>query len=363
MNLDGHLPEWIEETEPSQSVSPSLVIRSPRDLVAAIPYLIGFHPVDSLVVVGSGGPNGTCAARVDLTPAGAASRSTADDIGRCFAGMLKRNGFPIALLVGYGPGERVTPMIDAARQALAEHGVQLREALRVEGNHFWSYLCVDPECCPAEGAPFDTATSAIAAQATLGGQVALASREELAQTVASLTGVAREAMRQATGRAEERICVWVEEDSRPTVIRTRMAEDGLPFVREASARVNAGGTTLSDDEIAWLGVLLTSLRVRDEALVRIDPDRLQVHIEFWRDVLRRVEQRYAAAPACLLSYAAYSCGDGALANVALDRAFSSDPSYSLATLLHDLIAAALPPSKLRLGITADELAKAYDEQG
>jgi hypothetical protein len=33
-----------------------LVIRSIPDAIAAVPYLLGFHPADSIVVIGFGGP-------------------------------------------------------------------------------------------------------------------------------------------------------------------------------------------------------------------------------------------------------------------------------------------------------------------
>src|SRR5258708_40324667 len=39
----------------------TLVIRAPEDAVAAVPYLVGFHPADSLVAVGSVGPDWACA--------------------------------------------------------------------------------------------------------------------------------------------------------------------------------------------------------------------------------------------------------------------------------------------------------------
>ncbi|MBC6461978.1 DUF4192 domain-containing protein [Actinomadura sp. HBU206391] len=362
-----------------------MVISTPQDLISAVPYLLGFHPQNSFVAVGSGGPHGTCAMRVDLplaerapwapldstdgswcgageTDAGArAGVGEAEAIGERVAETLARNGFPLALLVGYGPAGRVTPLIDATIPALAESGVRVREALRVEDDRFWSYLCTDPACCPAEGNRFDITTSSIAAQAILDGQVALSGRAELARTVAPLDGAVRASMRKATRCAEERLFGWVEEALDPAVVRARIIGDGLGFVRRLMDRVGSEGTMPTDDEIAWLGVVLTHLRVRDEAWVRVDLDRLDRHVEFWRAVLCRVEQPYAAAPACLLAYAAFSRGDGGLANVALDRAFDADPDYSMAGLLRDLISAGLPPSEARLRMTPAELAEAYGE--
>ncbi|HEV7933632.1 MAG TPA: DUF4192 domain-containing protein [Actinomadura sp.] len=342
---------------------PSMVLRSPEEVIAAVPYLLGFHPDDSLVVVGSGGPNGTCAMRIDLPPAGAATgpEGRAEDIGEHLAEMLARNRFPMAVMVGYGPAGRVTPLIDAAGLALARRDVRVREALRVEGDRFWSYLCHDLECCPAEGTRFDISRSRVAAEATLEGHVALADRAELARTVAPLDGPARGSMREATGRAERRLLGWIDADTEVTDLQSRMIGEGLPFVRRVTDRVGAGDPPLGDDEIAWLGVLLTQLRIRDEAWVRVDQDRIEAHVGFWRGVVRRVEEPYVAAPACILAYAAYSSGDGGLANVALDRAVGADPDYSMAHLLHELMVSGIPPSAAGLRMTPADLAEAYGE--
>ena len=48
--------------------------------------------------------------------------------------------------------------------------------------------------------------------------------------------------------------------------------------------------------------------------------------------------------AALLAFVAWQSGDGALANVALDRALADDPRYSMALLLRQVITAGAPPS-------------------
>ncbi|MFD0787811.1 DUF4192 family protein, partial [Micromonospora azadirachtae] len=51
----------MASTEP-----PRLAVRSPADLLAAVPYLLGFHPADSVVVVAMRGRRVVFAARADL---------------------------------------------------------------------------------------------------------------------------------------------------------------------------------------------------------------------------------------------------------------------------------------------------------
>jgi Domain of unknown function (DUF4192) len=324
----------------------TLRLRSPADVVAAIPYLIGFHPADSVVVLACDNARGAYAVRLDLTAQDALLEHITDLVAR-----RKPDGVIVA---GYGPGDRVTPMVDRVRDRLDASGVRLREALRVEAGRFWSYLCSDSACCPPEGTYVDVSTSPVAAAAIAGGMVALPDRRDLERTLEPTGG---EQMRQATARAELKLAAWVESDAGK--VPAHMITEGVPLVRDLLERACKSSDAPTADEVAWLGVLLVNLRVRDEAWVRMkDPD-LEAHISLWRHVLRQVTEPYAAAPACLLSLAAWRAGEGALANIALDRALAADPSYSMARLLQELFISGLPPWSVPLDITPEEL----DETG
>jgi hypothetical protein len=69
---------------------------------------------------------------------------------------------------------------------------------------------------------------------------------------------------------------------------------------------------------------------------------------------------YVAAPASLLAFCAWQAGDGALANVALDRALDDNPRYSMALLLREALDSGAPPSMPRLPMTPEEVAAACD---
>lgn len=58
---------------------------------------------------------------------------------------------------------------------------------------------------------------------------------------------------------------------------------------------------------------------------------------------------------------AWQSGNGALANVALDRALADDPGYSMASLLRQVIDSGAPPSLARLPMTPEEVAASYDD--
>jgi hypothetical protein len=320
----------------------TLRLRSPADVVAAIPYLIGFHPADSVVVLTCDPGQGAYAVRLDLT--------AHDSLLGHVAGLVARRRPEAVILAGYGAAGRVTPVIERVRDRLHAVGVRLREALRVENDRFWSYLCSDLACCPPEGTYVDVAASPITATAIASGLVALPDRRDLERTLEPAGG---EEMRRAVVRAEERLARWTE--GGVTSVPARMAAEGVPLVQSVIARARAGTNPPPDDEVAWLGLLLTSLRVRDEAWVRINEPDLDTHIRLWRHVLTRLPESYAAAPASLLSFAAWRAGEGALANVALDRALSADPRYSMALLLQELFVSGLPPWSLPLDLTPDQL--------
>jgi hypothetical protein len=57
---------------------------------------------------------------------------------------------------------------------------------------------------------------------------------------------------------------------------------------------------------------------------------------------------------------AWQSGNGALANVALDRALAEDANYSMAVLLRQVIDSGAPPSLARLPMTPEDVAASYD---
>src|SRR5690348_9031079 len=138
----------------------TLSLRAPADLLAAVPYLFGFHPADSVVLIGLDGRRVAFQARADLTP-------PAEPVAEQLAGLLVRQGLRRALIVGYGPAAVADPMVHALTGALTRAGVVTCEALRVAGGRYWSYTCTSPERCPPDGNPYTADTSPVAVEATV----------------------------------------------------------------------------------------------------------------------------------------------------------------------------------------------------
>jgi hypothetical protein len=192
----------------------------------------------------------------------------------------------------------------------------------------------------------------------------LASRADLAATVAPVDGELAEAMRRATGKAEEqsaRLVARVARSGRRASARRLIATAGVRAVM-AAISLYRRGESAGPEAAAWLTVVLRDLRVRDDAWSRMQPEHRAAHLRLWTDLTRMARPGFVPAPASLLAFVAWQSGNGALANVALDRALADDPLYSMALLLRQVIDSGAPPSLARLPMTPEEVAASYDEQ-
>ena len=337
---------------------------SPESLLAIVPHLLGFVPQASLVVIGMEAPHDRIKVtlRYDLPDPPGAGVSV--DIAAHAVGVIGSQQLATLVAVGYGPGCLVDPVAGALGAAARTAGIDVLDVLRVEDGRYWSYLCADEDCCPAAGTPFDPgAHSAAAAMASAGNRV-LADRAAVAARVAPVGGIAAESMRQATRRAQQharQLLAKVRKSARIGAARQLIAAEGLNAVGAMIATYRAGGKYTTDYQIAWITVALRDLRVRDDAWARMDPAHADAHRRLWIDVTRRAQPGYVAPPAALLAFVAWQSGDGALANVALDRAAADEPRYSMALLLRQVISAGAPPSLARLPMTPEEVAASYDD--
>jgi hypothetical protein len=334
---------------------------SPEALLTIVPHLLGFLPQASLVVIGTEPESDRIKVtlRYDLPDppgAGAAAELAAHAVG-----VLGSQQLTALVAVGYGSRALVDPVAGALRAAAAPAGIDIGDILRVEGRRYWSYLCTEQACCPAAGTPFAPDRGAMFALARADGQV-LADRAAVAARVAPLGGLAAESMRQATRHAEQHVrqlLARVRRSARLGAARQMIAAEGLNAVGSMIRTYRSGGRFATDYQVAWITVALRDLRVRDDAWARMDPEHADAHQRLWTDMTRRAQPGYVAAPASLLAFVAWQSGDGALANVALDRALADEPRYSMAQLLRQVITAGTPPSLARLPMTPEEVAASY----
>lgn len=308
-----------------------VTLRTPAELLAAVPYFFGFQPTDCLVVLAFHGKRIVFQARAELPPP-----EELDEAAENVAGVTARSGPTGVVFIGYGTVPAILPMVDAMGTRLARRGIPVMSVLRVDEGRYWELLSADPARNPAEGVPFDPAATEFAARATVKGWVVHSDREALAATIAPVTGAGIE---PEIAAALDRLA-GLSGGQRGLKTAARTA------VRQALERCMNGGR-LDDDEVAWLAVLLSDQLIRDDTFARLVAGPAVVeHQEIWADIVRRVPARYVPAPATLLALVAWRAGNGTLADIAGERALAADGSYRLARLVLHAIREGLPPTAL-----------------
>jgi uncharacterized protein DUF4192 len=338
----------------------SALIHGPADLLQAVPYLLGFHPVDSLVLIGLDGAHLVVTARMDLSDV-AEPAAVAHTLG-----VMARGGATRVLFVVYdsGSAERPPPwggLAAALQDDCDRAGCGLSDVLRVADGHWWSLLCTDPRCCPAAGNPLPDRTSPFVAAATYAGVVALPDRQALADTLQPQPEP-QLARLGSLLRAHQLTALRATADGTDHTDgtggnRRRYERERVRALFAAARRASPnsgdadGDTELSDSELIAHAVALTTLRVRDRIWLAIDDGRLDGR-RLWRAMSRRLPAPYDAPPLFLFGWANWRHGNGALALIAAERAIESDPQYTaadllLATLSHGLDPRNTPPLRPR----------------
>ncbi|GAA2494891.1 DUF4192 domain-containing protein [Winogradskya humida] len=333
-----------------------LKINSNADLLSVLPFMIGFHVEDSLVVVAIKGSTPLFVARADLPERGTTEIEMREPMLH-LAACVAANQVDGVIVLGYGQAVRVTPAVKYLSRCMTVTDVPVIDEVRVTNGRYWSYLCDDLVCCPIEGSTCPPHDSLLAVEATLAGAVALHSRKELEERLAPVTGVERRSMDEAEVRALARLMRMsgdVSSEVRPGAGRSRagiaseqvsrldrqLKKSGRAAVRAAEQRYRSGGQ-LNHDEMAWLLLVLKHAHIRDYAWTRSGTDDWE--IRFWSDAVRRASPEFVAPPASLLAFIAWRANQGPLACIAVDRALDADADYSMALMMNGVLSDALPP--------------------
>jgi len=290
-----------------------LAVRTVDDLVGLVPYLVGFHPVDSLVVVV------LCQGRVEVT-ARADLAEVADPDGMAYLLGRLFERFPAceAWVLAYTDDTELAWDVLAAGAALC--GVMRLGRVIHVGNGFW-------RCDAPDGDTGEVGISSAAVQAAVLGLPVRRSRAELRELVAG----------PADGEIEE-LCDLFER------VATEIAELGARPCRRLLARLlRRRGERVRAD---W--VRLAVLVAEPEATLRLlstmdaaDADHL---VAVWTQVVRHCLMPYLPNPLGLLGVASWLTGDGAMASICLERIQGIDPASPMAGLLAEIITQVLPPS-------------------
>jgi len=331
---------------------PPLKLRSPLDIIDAIPYLLGFEPADSIVVLSLRGKRSHLGltARADLP-----SADFADDSAREYAGYLKRDRALQALVVFYPPTDglshpSVQPLADALTRHLTRLHIDIKEMLCVSDGRWWSLLCANELCCPSAGTPISPdRTSVCVAELTMRGAVALESREALERMLDPVSGFVNLAMSRALPKARAAAVLDFVKRGQVAQIELLAAYRAAVDARRAPEGVVAAA--LEVDQVARMIAALDDKTVRDEILCWFGGDEGEVLLALLVELVRHAVPPHHVAPLTTLAWVSYLRGDGGFAGIALDRALAADSSYYLAQILDQVLRKPLDPEVFRKSLT------------
>jgi hypothetical protein len=357
-----------ESRDPATSSTPAIRISGASGLVTSVPYLLGFEPRDSIVVVFTSRESGrvVLCLRVDSQPpdpgpvAPRAEPELPLEIGAAVRRALAAGArLELAHVVVFDDTARDRPLQQTSvklRAELGVQGVELGEWLAATGDRWWHYVCPAPDCCPEAGHECDDSAGTRAAfDLVTAGVGFAASREALADRLMPEGATLLPADVMARALAES-VLHAVSRSGGVTWRRAR--EDEL--VAMASP---PGGGALSIDTVAvglvedlraarW-AVALQDPRVREPLMHRLlfggSPARRVARLQSARGVLtelvRRTPAPEVAAVAATLAAVAWQQGDGAFARLAAERALAADTGNVLAGLIRHAAGSGLPPSQ------------------
>ncbi|MEN8652398.1 DUF4192 domain-containing protein [Streptomyces sp. 21So2-11] len=366
-----------ESTGPSagSSTCDQITLRGPAELADALPYLMGFHPTDSVVMVALHGRRGRFGGRLRLgIPRSPREwQPVSDQLADCLVdGSERRGDRPDGIVIflcqdpaagesGRQTMERLRPFAQQLRTACGALDVPVLEALCISDGRYWSYCCPDARCCPPEGSALALpGTSVMAAAAAYAGIQVRGSLREMETRLVSGPGpgdgeqlraldVAGLALVPRILSGDEREQVGAETLGLARRLMARLGESGPS--PEGRPGTDAGDDALiAPAEAAAVIVGLQDRETRDRAAQWMEGPDAQRALRLWRALARRCVGPYethAAAPLTLAGWVAWSTGDEPGARVALGLALRADPDYHFAQLLHQACNEGIDPEALR----------------
>ena len=209
-------------------------------------------------------------------------------------------------------------MLRRLRRAFRRAGIEVVEVLRV---HDGRWFAPGRPGAPAAGVPYDVGGHLFRAEAVADGIVVHGSRAELEAVLLP----SRDA---------------VDEVAR--AVRRALPSPPGEIADLVDLRLEAGRFTPVELARVLLGLL--DAEGRDAAWAAMTRDAAERHVRLWTDAVQRAPDDLVAAPAAVLGLAAWLAGHGAMAWCAVDRCQAVDPGNTLARLVADMLANAVPPS-------------------
>lgn len=250
-------------------MTPHITLRGPGDVLAVLPFQLGYHPRSCVVAVSLRGRTVGLVARTDLPP-----DDHVDEAVATLVGPLRRDGATSVIVIGYeDQPEASQPALLALVEHLEEAAVEVVDVVVVRDGRRYSPICSDP-CCPPDGVPLpEPADVPAVAEFVARGRAPLASRDAVEGLVAPRPeqgrGVADAvSSRSRMPRRRRRAAVAWRLVLRHEGEAVSRGQGGTPSWRPqvvADAALGLGDIAWRDGLVAWLapGVLPMSMVDRD----------------------------------------------------------------------------------------------------
>lgn len=341
-------------------------MRTPGELVASLPALLGFVPLDSIVVVGVGG-TGRVAPVIRVDRGDCLIPELARSVASAIVGHLARASATTAVLVSFGRpgGQLACPALDALRP-LIEDFIEISDAWVVVDGRYRAPECPDRGCCPDAGRAVPSPPDRIPSYT---------SRSHLEHVRGSRTPQATADRRKRARAAFQR--AWRGRDDARRAALPQWRRTKLDAWRLALAKAGEG-VLPTDAEAGKIAAGLRDIVVRDAAVISMVPGRHDVANALCDDAAAdgvrealavmiaaqdAVQPRAAevaalvtlaqhiaslcdegAAPALTLAgLALWWAGDDSAADYAISCALGHEPGYRLAELVACALQAHMPP--------------------
>lgn len=330
---------------------PSVVVRlrGGDELVAALPVLLGFHPSESVVLVGFGGRSTQrvgLTVRVDVPPPDDVDDVCADAVS---ALLTDTPTGAAVVVVGGGPHQRGGPprpdVAAAAQRTLVEAGIEPFAVLWAAGTRAgrdWACYDLPGQHCRCRGEVPSAQPEALAAAAARRGRGVLPDRAAVADVLAA--GGDRALRRRARLWARELDAMASPTGDGPGPDRS--AEHRALLGRALS---DAAACRLAVDDATVLGfcAAFTSAAIRDDAVrLCLGPDAPAAE-QLWAALSRAMPSPERADPAALFAVCALLRGDGALAAIAVERALDARARHPVAAAVDAALRGFTGPTGLR----------------
>ena len=227
----------------------AVTLTSPQELLALVPYLLGFSPSRSVMLLCLRDRRLGLIQRLDLPR----PEHAQDVVSALLPALVKEDPDAVILLGFEDQEDESLPALEALTAAMHSQGLRVHDRLVVRAGIWRSMDCSNSRCCPTEGSPVPKPAdvSRVAAEFVGQGVAPHPDRDSLAQQVEA--GPQAEAVTKAMRSLQESM---VDADEHWSIARAELFEAWLRIL-------DTGASAISVEDAALAAVSLLDIEVRD----------------------------------------------------------------------------------------------------